>query len=264
MIDSTTGDIQDLLGRATRLAGDPARPPSSGYLLLAILSGSGTAARTLSLRGLSETRVRNAIREAEADPAEVLDRVEAKARQYATSLGGTQPSSLHVLAALAAVRQCQAHRILVDAGLNTDVIRNQALRCLTNGFTREHAGADDPPPDRAEGDGLARSSVGGDALPLPAQLRFPSGLGPRECARANRPGPSSPLPHVGDADPDLLEEGFARQATALEEGGVDYVSVETMMDLREALSAVRAVRRASSSCTVHRHARSRTSDIPDR
>ncbi len=66
-----------------------------------------------------------------------------------------------------------------------------------------------------------------------------------ECLVAGNLGPSGLLlPPVGDADPDLLEEGFARQVAALEEGGVDYVSVETMMDLREALCAVRAARRA--------------------
>jgi ATP-dependent Clp protease ATP-binding subunit ClpC len=203
MIDSTPGDIQDLLGRATRLAGDPTGSPSSGYLLLAILGGNGTAARTLSLRGLSETKVRNAIRDADDESREILGQVEEKARQYAISLGGTQPSSLHVLAALAAVRECQAHRILVNAGLNTDVIRNQALRCLTNGFTREHGGADDTSTEKPEADRSRPPIVGGDALPLPEQLRFPGGRNGGEGARPPRATAPAPVPTARDADPEI-------------------------------------------------------------
>ncbi len=53
-------------------------------------------------------------------------------------------------------------------------------------------------------------------------------------------GPSGLLlAPVGDAEPAELEEGFGRQAAALAAGGVDYISVETMMDLNEALCALR-------------------------
>jgi len=83
----STGDINEILIRARDLAHDPAGEPSTGHLLLAVLTGSGTAARTLSLRGLTETVVRGAVREAEPEAPEARKRVEAKARQYSKSLG---------------------------------------------------------------------------------------------------------------------------------------------------------------------------------
>lgn len=53
-------------------------------------------------------------------------------------------------------------------------------------------------------------------------------------------GPSGLLlPPVGTADAKALEEGFGLQAAALAEGGVDYIAIETMMDLNEALCAIR-------------------------
>jgi len=56
-------------------------------------------------------------------------------------------------------------------------------------------------------------------------------------------GPSGLLlPPVGNADPAELEKGFGRQAAALAEGGADYISIETMMDLNEALCALRGAR----------------------
>jgi len=69
----------------------------------------------------------------------------------------------------------------------------------------------------------------------------------REAAGADRlvagnMGPSGLLlSPLGEAEPAALEEGFARQAAALEAGGVDYVTVETMMDLNEALCALRGI-----------------------
>jgi 5-methyltetrahydrofolate--homocysteine methyltransferase len=47
------------------------------------------------------------------------------------------------------------------------------------------------------------------------------------------------LPPVGPADPAAIEAGFARQAAALAAAGVDYLAIETMVDLQEALCAVR-------------------------
>ena len=56
-------------------------------------------------------------------------------------------------------------------------------------------------------------------------------------------GPSGHLlPPVGTATLDELADGFAEQAGALAEAGVDLISIETMSDLREALAAVAAAR----------------------
>ena len=60
-------------------------------------------------------------------------------------------------------------------------------------------------------------------------------------------GPSGAfLPPVGDASHAVLEEAFAEQAAALEAGGVDYLAIETMTDLNEALLALQGAKKASS------------------
>lgn len=51
------------------------------------------------------------------------------------------------------------------------------------------------------------------------------------------------LPPVGRGDLAAWREGFALQARALSEAGVDALHIETMSDLREALCALEAVRR---------------------
>lgn len=57
---------------------------------------------------------------------------------------------------------------------------------------------------------------------------------------AGNMGPSGLLLEpLGEAEPAALEAGFSHQAAALEAGGVDYLSVETMMDLNEAVCALR-------------------------
>lgn len=59
-------------------------------------------------------------------------------------------------------------------------------------------------------------------------------------------GPSGVfLPPVGKADVGELEDSFAEQAACLEAAGVDYLSIETMSDLREASCALRGARRAA-------------------
>ena len=50
------------------------------------------------------------------------------------------------------------------------------------------------------------------------------------------------LEPFGDAEPEELEEIFIEQATALAEGGVDAIVVETMMDAQEARIAVEAAK----------------------
>ncbi len=59
-------------------------------------------------------------------------------------------------------------------------------------------------------------------------------------------GPSGEmLSPVGVIKPAELVDGFARQAAALAEGGADYISIETMIDLKEAICALKAVREAT-------------------
>jgi 5-methyltetrahydrofolate--homocysteine methyltransferase len=56
-------------------------------------------------------------------------------------------------------------------------------------------------------------------------------------------------PH-GDADPDEVRAGFLLQAQALLAGGAALLTVETMIDLREALLAVGAAREAAGDGVV--------------
>jgi 5-methyltetrahydrofolate--homocysteine methyltransferase len=53
------------------------------------------------------------------------------------------------------------------------------------------------------------------------------------------------LKPLGDVSPEEVEEAFYRQASALIEGGVDFISIETMFSLEEALAAVRGAKRAA-------------------
>ena len=64
-------------------------------------------------------------------------------------------------------------------------------------------------------------------------------------------GPSgSLLAPLGELDEDDAVAGFAEQAEALLEGGVDVIWIETMSDLGEVTAAVRGVRKASSDVPI--------------
>jgi 5-methyltetrahydrofolate--homocysteine methyltransferase len=58
------------------------------------------------------------------------------------------------------------------------------------------------------------------------------------------------LPPIGQGDPELWREGFARQAKSLAEAGVDALHLETMSDLREALLALESSRQAAPGLPV--------------
>lgn len=52
------------------------------------------------------------------------------------------------------------------------------------------------------------------------------------------------LQPLGECSPEEMEAAFYRQATALLEGGVDFLSIETMFSLQEALAALRGAKKA--------------------
>ena len=58
------------------------------------------------------------------------------------------------------------------------------------------------------------------------------------------------LEPYGDIDPSSVGESFRRQISALVDAGIDMLTIETMTDLAEATTAVRAARSVSSSMTV--------------
>jgi 5-methyltetrahydrofolate--homocysteine methyltransferase len=64
-------------------------------------------------------------------------------------------------------------------------------------------------------------------------------------------GPSGLLiAPVGDAEPDVLEQGYAEQARHLAEAGADYLSIETMLDLKEARIALKAAKSVAPDLPV--------------
>jgi len=58
------------------------------------------------------------------------------------------------------------------------------------------------------------------------------------------------LKPLGDATFEEMEETFFSQASALIEGGVDFISIETMFSLEEALAAVRGIKKAGDITVV--------------
>lgn len=69
--------------------------------------------------------------------------------------------------------------------------------------------------------------------------------GPERLVAGSMGPTGSLLTPLGDATQAGLTEAFARQAAALAEAGADYLAVETMMDLAEALCALRGARQAT-------------------
>ena len=66
------------------------------------------------------------------------------------------------------------------------------------------------------------------------------------------------LKPLGEVTPEELEETFFSQASALIEGGVDFISIETMFSLGEALAAVRGIKKAGDLTVVASMTYSRT------
>ncbi len=63
-------------------------------------------------------------------------------------------------------------------------------------------------------------------------------------------GPSGVMLMMGEVSQEELYDGFALQAQALKEGGVDAICIETMSDLEEATIAVRAAKETTGLETV--------------
>jgi len=116
----------------------------------------------------------------------------------------------------------------------------------------------------AGADAVATNSLGANPLKLAAfglsdQCRELN-LAAARIAAAARPsggfvagdiGPTGKfLKPQGEHVESEFEDGFALQAAALAEGGADFLLIETMFDLREALCAVRGARRGAPGLPV--------------
>lgn len=77
-----------------------------------------------------------------------------------------------------------------------------------------------------------------------------SAVGDRVYVSASMGPTGKLLAPLGDANADDVQRGFAEQARVLVDAGADLVCIETMIDLEEALLAVRAVRSISADIPI--------------
>jgi 5-methyltetrahydrofolate--homocysteine methyltransferase len=154
--------------------------------------------------------------------------------------------------------------VLFDGGMGTELLREG----LPQGTCPELWNVDRPEVVReihrryfeAGSDVVSTNSFGGSAIKLAghgledrcrelnlAAARNAAAVKPEGKFVAGSIGPSGKfLKPTGDLEEEDLVRAFVVQAEALTEGGVDFLLVETMYDLREALSALRGARSASS------------------
>ncbi|MHC4473400.1 MAG: homocysteine S-methyltransferase family protein [Planctomycetota bacterium] len=163
------------------------------------------------------------------------------------------------------LREALAERVvLLDGGLGTQLIAEglrpgeapEALTLLSSdllvGIHRRYL--------EAGAEVIQTNTFGANRLKLPGELEVAevneravaaarlaieeSGLPGRLVA--GELGPSGRFfPPVGDLDAEEARDAFREQATVLDRAGVDAFIVETMVDLREAVEAARAVREVS-------------------
>jgi 5-methyltetrahydrofolate--homocysteine methyltransferase len=162
------------------------------------------------------------------------------------------------------LRECV---VLFDGGLGTELLKEG----LPSGACPELWNVEKPEVVRrihrsyfeAGSDVVSTNSFGGSRLKLAshglAERCFELNLAAAGNAAEVRPagkfiagslGPTGQfLKPQGKCEEKELEEAFAVQADALAKGGADFLLVETMYDLREALCAVRAARNSSPLST---------------
>ncbi|MCP4600348.1 MAG: ATP-dependent Clp protease ATP-binding subunit [Proteobacteria bacterium] len=154
--------IKELIACAADLSGEDGNRLNTGYLLLAMIMGQGTAAKLLKLRGLQAIKTKTHLRTLNEEPSGFLQIVTEKAEQIAGTFRMREPSPLHLLVAMAGSKDSHAARILRNFNLDTTAIRNLALRCLT-GVTDEHGSKNACSP--------CHTANQGEALPLAEELQ---------------------------------------------------------------------------------------------
>ncbi|MCP4678389.1 MAG: ATP-dependent Clp protease ATP-binding subunit [Deltaproteobacteria bacterium] len=154
--------MKEIIVQAEELAKESGTQVSSGYMLLAMIRSPGTAAKLLTMKGLSETKVRNQLREMKEESPGTINSLFEKALQVASPFQASEPSALHLLTAMASMTDCHAFKILDKLVADVPSIRIQALRCLTS-VTAERGAVGDRIPSAAAGQI--------EALPLHGELR---------------------------------------------------------------------------------------------
>ena len=124
---------------------------------------------------------------------------------------------------------CNVHRSYVEAGANA--IQTNTFQ--GNRFALELHGLGDRVGEVNQlGVRLAVEAAGASALV------------------AGSVGPSGRLLATGDVERPALVDAFAEQVSALAEGGADFIHIETMFDLDEALAAIEGARAAADLAIV--------------
>jgi 5-methyltetrahydrofolate--homocysteine methyltransferase len=158
----------------------------------------------------------------------------------------------------------QKRVILLDGGMGTELIR----RGLPQGYCPELWNVEEPEQVEeihrryfeAGADVVTTNSFGGSPIKLAAHDLAGRAFELNRAAAENAVrarleskfvagslGPTGKfLKPTGEYEENDFENGFGLQAEALAQGGVDFLLVETMYDLREALCALRGARSRSS------------------
>ena len=118
----------------------------------------------------------------------------------------------------------KAHRAYIDAGsevIQTNTFNGNRLRLARHGLA-----------DRVREVNVAAAQIAREAAG-------------ENVAVAGDIGPSGKVLMMGESTVDELREVFAEQAKALDEGGVDFLHIETVSDMDEAVAAVEGARSVS-------------------
>jgi len=113
---------------------------------------------------------------------------------------------------------------------------------------------------KAGSDVVLTNTFGGSAMKLSAHkhghsvekyntaaVKLAQEICPEECYIAGDIGPSGAfLPPVGSVTEEQFYDNFLEQAGYLQDAGVDFFFIETMVDLKEAVAAVKATRKITS------------------
>ncbi|MCP4680354.1 MAG: ATP-dependent Clp protease ATP-binding subunit, partial [Deltaproteobacteria bacterium] len=129
--------MKEIIARAADISAKNNNCLDTGYLLLAMITEHGTVAKLLKLQGLTETKIKNHLRDLNDEPSDLWLDVTKKAQHIADTFRVRDPSPLHLLAAVAGFKSSRAVGVFEKFNLDAMAIHTTALRCLT-GITGEH------------------------------------------------------------------------------------------------------------------------------
>jgi ATP-dependent Clp protease ATP-binding subunit ClpC len=121
--------VKGVLAQARRAAQRRSQRPSTGYLLLVMVQGSGPASEILAAHGVRETDLLSALRVVDEEPRSAVELAVERAEKLARVLG-EEVSSLHLLAAIARDSRTAAYGCLERLGGSVAGVRDDAMTRL--------------------------------------------------------------------------------------------------------------------------------------